>query len=114
MEEFNKLSIGKLRPAPARTKLKSPNMLGTVTIQRSTLEALLKQMNDADADEVVCNLAGWFNEDREGRYIGVQLSERFERKHPQVQNMTMDEFFHDLKQEQSRQNGHSHSTPCVR
>ena len=51
MEEFNKLSIGKLRPAPARTKLKSPNMLGTVTIQRSTLEALLKQMNDADADE---------------------------------------------------------------
>ena len=84
-------------------------MLGTVTIQRSTLEALLKQMNDADADEVTCNLAGWFNEDREGRYIGVQLSERFEKEAPKIQNMTMDEFYHDLKQEQGRQNGQSHS-----
>jgi hypothetical protein len=110
MREFNKLSIAKLRPAPDQAKPRSPNMLGTLTLQRATLEALLKQMNDANADEVTCNLAGWFNTDRDGRYLGVQLSERFEKKRPQVQNMTMDEFFHDLKQEQSQgHNGHSQS-----
>ena len=110
MSEFTKLSIGKLRQAKERTKPRSPHMLGEVTIQRTTLEALLKQMDDADDDEVTCNLAGWFNEDREGRYIGVQLSERYEKRRPEVQNMTVEEFFSDLKLEQSqKRNGQSHS-----
>jgi len=110
MGEFNKLSIGKLRPTPNKTKPRSPNMQGTIVLQRSTLVAILKQMNDADADEVTCNLAGWFNVDGEGRYIGIQLSERFEKKGPDVQNMTMEEFFADLKREQSsKHNGKSHS-----
>ena len=110
MSEFKKLSIGKLRQAKEQTKPRSPQMLGGVTIQRTTLEALLKQMNDADDDEVTCNLAGWFNEDREGRYIGVQLSERYEKKRPEVQNMTVEEFFSDLKPEQSqKRNGQSYS-----
>jgi hypothetical protein len=50
MVEFNKLSIGKLRPAKEQTKPRSPNMLGTITLQRATLEALLKQMDHADDD----------------------------------------------------------------
>ena len=111
MSEFKKLSIGKLRQAKEQTKPRSPQMLGEVTIQRTTLEALLKQMNDADDDEVTCNLAGWFNEDREGRYIGVQLSERYEKKRLEAQNMTMEEFFSDLKLEQSqKRNGQSHAS----
>ena len=111
MVEFNKLSIRKLHPAKEQTKPRSPNMLGAITLQRATLEALLKQMDDADDDEVTCNLAGWFNEDREGRYIGVQLSERYEKKRPEVQNMTVEEFFSDLKLEQSqKRNGQSHSS----
>ena len=111
MSEFKKLSIGKLRQAKEQTKPRSPQMLGEVTMQRTTLEAILQQMNDADGDEVTCNLAGCFNEDREGRYIGVQLSERYEKKRPEVQNMTVEEFFSDLKLEQSRKrNGQSHSS----
>ena len=111
MAEFNKLSIGKLRPAKEQTKPRSPNMLGAITLQRATLEAVLKQMDDADDDEVTCNLAGWFNEDREGRYIGVQLSERYEKRRPEVQNMTVEEFFSDLKLEQSqKRNGQSQSS----
>ena len=110
MVEFNKLSIGKLRLAKEQTKPRSPNMLRAIALQRATLEALLKQMDDADDDEVTCNLAGWFNEDREGRYIGVQLSERYEKRRPEVQNMTVEEFFSDLKLEQSqKRNGQSHS-----
>jgi len=110
MSEVKKLSIEKLRQAKEQTQLRSPQRLGEVTIQRTTLEALLKQMNDADDDEVTCNLAGWFNEDREGRYIGVQLSERYEKRRPEVQNMTVEEFFSDLKLEQSqKRNGQSHS-----
>jgi hypothetical protein len=50
-------------------------------------------MDHADDDEVTCSLAGWFNEDRQGRYIGVQLSERYEKRRPEVQNMTVEEFF---------------------
>ena len=110
MSEFKKLSIGKLRQAKEQTKPRSPQMLGEVTIQRTTLEALLKQMDHADDDEVTCNLAGWFNEDREGRYIGVQLSERYEKR-LKVQNMTIEEFFSDLKLEQNqKRNGQSHSS----
>ena len=86
-------------------------MLGTITLQRATLQALLKQMDGAGDDEVTCNLAGWFNEDREGRYIGVQLSERYDKKRLEVQNMTMEEFFSDLKLEQRQnRNGQSQSS----
>jgi hypothetical protein len=110
MTEFKKLSIGKLRPATGQKKPRSPNMLGAITLQRSTLEALLKQMDEANADKIEGYLAGWFNEDRDGKYLGIQLSERYEKKHPQVQNMTMEEFFQKLKQEQGkRHNGHSDS-----
>ena len=110
MSEFNKLSIGKLRPAPARTKPKSLKMW-TIILQRSMLEAYLTQMDEANADQIEGYLAGWFNEDREGKYIGIQLSERYEKKRPQVQNMSMEEFFQDLKQEQGqRHNGHSHGS----
>jgi hypothetical protein len=115
MPDFNKLSIGKLRPTPNKTKPRSPNMQGTIVLQRSTFETIFKRMNDAGADEVTCNLAGWFNVDGEGRYIGVQLSERFEKKQPEVQNMTMEEFFADLKQEHSsKHNGKSHSQNPLR
>jgi hypothetical protein len=46
-------------------------------IQRHTIEALIKQLDDADADEITANIAGWFNEDGGGRYITVELSPRY-------------------------------------
>jgi hypothetical protein len=57
-----KRSLGKLRTAP-KTKPRSPDMTGTLILQRHTAAAIQKKFEDSDADEVVCNIAGWVNQD---------------------------------------------------
>ena len=68
-----KRSLGALRKTP-KTKPRSPDTQGAMKIQRHTIEALIKQLDNADADEITANIAGWFNEDSGGRYITVELS----------------------------------------
>jgi hypothetical protein len=69
-------SLGALRKA-VKTKPRSPDTQGAMKIQRHTIETLIKQLDDADADEITANIAGWFNEDGGGRYITVELSPRY-------------------------------------
>ena len=67
-------------------------------VQRHTIETLMRQLEDADADEIVANIAGWFNEDSSGKYLTVELSPRYVSK-PQVQREerinTFETFFQD-------------------
>jgi hypothetical protein len=69
-------SIGKLRPS-IRNKPKSPDFTGKLALQRSTFEELERQMRQANADEIPCNIAGWVNIDSEGKYLTVEISPLF-------------------------------------
>jgi hypothetical protein len=80
-----KRSLGALRKAP-KTKQKSPDATGTMKLQRHTLQMLNKQLDETDGDQIICNLAGWRNEDHSGRYLTVELSPRFvSRRHVEEQ-----------------------------
>jgi len=65
------LSLGKLRPH-TKTKDKSPHAVGTISIKRDLLLHLHRQINQCDDDDIVAELAGWFNEDAIGKYMTVQ------------------------------------------
>ncbi|MGZ4862247.1 MAG: hypothetical protein ACXV2E_05640 [Halobacteriota archaeon] len=90
-------SLGALRKTP-KTKPKSPDVQGPITLQRHTIETIVKQLQDVDADELTANIAGWFNEDSSGKYLTVELSPRFVSKR-QVQCQerinTFEAFFQD-------------------
>ena len=70
-----KLSLGTLRKNN-KTKPKSPDLAGQMKLQRHTAAAIVEQFSH-DEEEVVCNLAGWRNQDRDGPYLTVELSHRF-------------------------------------
>jgi hypothetical protein len=69
-------SLGKLRKAP-KTKPKSPEMTGTLRLQRHTAAAIIKEFEDAGCDEVTCNIAGWVNQDQEGQYLTIEISPKY-------------------------------------
>ena len=71
-----KRSLGTLRKAN-KTKPKSPDLKGQMKLQRHTAAAIVEQFSHDDADEVVCNIAGWRNQDYKGVYLTVELSPRF-------------------------------------
>jgi hypothetical protein len=77
-----KRSLGGLRrvqhPSP-----NGPQFLGTMRVQRSTLLALLKQFNEAGAEEVICKLAGWENSNANGPFLTVEVSPWFVPKKPE-------------------------------
>jgi hypothetical protein len=77
-ENKSKLSLGDLRMVP-KTKEKSPDLKGRISIQRDLLETLVRQMEDDDADEISCNLAGWLNGSGDGRFISVVISPHFQK-----------------------------------
>ena len=76
LDEPKKRSLGKLRKAP-KTKPRSPNMTGTLRLQRHPAAAILQAFADADSDEVVCSIAGWANQDNEGSYLTVEISPKY-------------------------------------
>jgi hypothetical protein len=90
-------SLGVLRKVP-KTKPRSPDTQGAMKVQRHTIEAIMRQLDEADADEVTANIAGWCNEDQSGRYINVELSPRYVSRQ-QVQREEpinrFDSFFQD-------------------
>ena len=51
-------------------------------LQRHTAAALVEQFSLDDIEEVVCNLAGWKNQDHLGPYLTVELSPRFVARGP--------------------------------
>src|SRR6476619_3606835 len=71
-----KRSLGALRKAN-KTKPKSPDLTGQMKLQRHTAAAIVEQFSRDDIEEVVCNLAGWRNQDYNGLYLTVELSPRF-------------------------------------
>jgi hypothetical protein len=71
-----KLSLGALRKAN-KTKPKSPDLTGQMKLQRHTAAAIVKQFHHDDIEEVVCNIAGWKNQDYNGPYLTVELSPCF-------------------------------------
>jgi hypothetical protein len=60
-ESIPKRSFGKLRPVTNRTNLKSPTLIGKLTMQQSTLDQLAKEMRQSNRTEIQCNIAGWHN-----------------------------------------------------
>jgi hypothetical protein len=38
---------------------------------------IVKEFADTDAEEVVCNLAGWRNDDYRGPFLTVEISQRY-------------------------------------
>src|SRR5271167_3623204 len=71
-----KRSLGALRKAQ-KTKPRSPDLTGQLRLQRHTAAAIVKEFADTDAEEVVCNLAGWRNDDYRGPYLTVELSPHY-------------------------------------
>jgi hypothetical protein len=71
-----KRSLGALRKAN-KTKPRSPDLTGQLRLQRHTATAIVEQFNHDNAQDVVCNIAGWRNQDQNGSYLTVQLSPHF-------------------------------------
>ena len=67
-------SLGSLR-IQQKTKPRSPELTGTIQIQRHTLEAIMTQMDDDD--DVVANLAAWKHHDGKDHYLSVELSPKY-------------------------------------
>jgi hypothetical protein len=71
-----KRSLGALRKAN-KTEPRSPDLTGQMKLQRHTAAAIVEQFSHDDIEEVVCNIAGWKNQDYNGPYLSVELSPRF-------------------------------------
>jgi hypothetical protein len=72
----NKRSLGELRKAN-KTKPRSPDVTGKLRLQRHTLRAIVSDFQDSGGEEVICNIAGWKNQDQRGSYLTVEISPRF-------------------------------------
>jgi hypothetical protein len=72
-KQYKKHSLGTLRPA-VRTKDRSPNVIGPIAVQRSDSIEIHRIFEETGSEEVICNIAGWFYEDSQGKCITVQLS----------------------------------------
>jgi hypothetical protein len=71
-----KRSLGKLR-RNQKTKDKSPDMTGSLRLQRHTAMAMIKPFEDSDVEDVVCNIAGWVNQYHDGQYLTIEISPKF-------------------------------------
>ena len=90
-----KKSLGILRKAH-KTKPRSPDATGTLAIQLHTLLAIVKGFDANRDDEVICNIAGWKNQDRQGPYLTVELSPRFlPHEHRGPKRSIFDDVFDD-------------------
>jgi hypothetical protein len=89
-----KRSLGALRKAN-KTKPKSPDLTGQMRLQRHTAETLVKQFKEDGGAEVVCNIAGWRNQDYNGPFLTVELSPRFVARAPIEQDDIIDSIIND-------------------
>ena len=77
----NKRSLGGLRPVEPSSP-KAPTCLGTMRLRRTDVVIFMKQLNESGEAVVESNLAGWMNEDKNGKYLTVEVSPRFKSKKP--------------------------------
>ena len=82
-----KRSLGALRKAN-KTKPRSPDLTGQMKLQRHTAAAIVEQFSRDDIDEVVCNIAGWKNQDYKGPYLKIDWSPRFVARGDRWKEMT--------------------------
>ena len=94
-----KLSLGTLRKAN-KTKPKSPDLMGQMKLQRHTAAAIVEQFSHDNIDEVVCNIAGWKNQDHNGPYLTVELSPRFVARTLTDQEDIIDSIINDNKEDE--------------
>ena len=94
-----KLSLGTLRKA-TKTKPKSPDLTGQMKLQRHTAAAIVEQFSHDDIEEVVCNIAGWKNQDHNGPYLTVELSPRFVARTLTDQEDIIDSIINDNKEDE--------------
>ena len=66
-------SLGKLRIVSKMDKEELPTIL-TLRLQRHTAAAMLEQF-DSETSDVLCNIAGWVNQDHEGPYLTVEIDQ---------------------------------------
>jgi hypothetical protein len=79
---MRKKSLGLLRPT-SKTKPKSPDLIGHMTIQSHTLKEMVDQIKMADTNEIECNIAGWVYGHGDDKFISVELSPKLvAKKHP--------------------------------
>jgi hypothetical protein len=69
-----------------KTKERSPDMTGTLCLQRHTAALILKAFDNTDDDEAVCDIAAWVNHDHEGQYLTVEISPKYMAPDPQMQH----------------------------
>ena len=75
----NKLSVGTLRNTQKKTRPRSPDLIGNLHLQRHTFEAIAREFQMNDREEVICNIAAWGYSDEGGRYLNVELSPPYKR-----------------------------------
>ena len=89
-----KRSLGALRKTN-KTKPKSPDLTGKMKLQRHTAAAIVDQFSHDHVEEVVCNIAGWKNQDYNGSYLTVELSPRFVARAPVERDDIIDSIIND-------------------
>jgi hypothetical protein len=94
-----KLSLGALRKNN-KTKPKSPDLTGQMKLQSHTAAAIVDQFSHDDIDEVVCNIAGWKNQDYNGSYLTVELSPRFVARAPVERDDIIDSIINDNEEDE--------------
>ena len=93
-----KRSLGALRKAN-KTKPKSPDLTGQMKLQRHTAAAIIEQFGHDHVEEVVCNIAGWKNQDYNGPYLTVELSPRFVARTQVERDDIIDSIINDKEDE---------------
>ena len=89
-----KRSLGALRKAN-KTKPKSPDLTGQMKLQRHTAAAIVDQFSHDGIEEVVCNIAGWKNQDYGGPYLTVELSPLFVARRQVEEDDIIDSIIND-------------------
>jgi len=93
----HKRSLGALRKA-SKTKPKSPDLTGQSKLQRHTAAAIVEQFNYDHVHEVVCNIAGWKNQDNNGSYLTVELSPLFTSRRSAEKDDVIDSIIDDTEE----------------
>jgi hypothetical protein len=92
-----KRSLGALRKN-LKTKPRSPDLTGTIRLQPHTIQAIIKQLEETESDEVLANIAGWSNHGSSGQYLTV-LSPKYVSQEPQTPKPSSLDFIFNNEEE---------------
>ena len=67
-------------------------------LQRHTAAAIVEEFSHDHIEEVVCNIAGWKNQDNNGSYLTVELSPRFVARTPIERDDIIDSIINDKEE----------------